>query len=401
MKKKLIYLAIVTALILSTLSACGKKNKEVSDAAEISQSAVEEDAASTNADTEEAVTEETAEDDMPEMSSEDEKQENEDDNLVHNADGTVNYLYYYSSVLTRLHYAITYPSDDLDYEDGEDWLYEISHYGSCSENLDEYGYCLKDISGDGIPELMFTDKDGMTVYNLYTLVDYKPSLVFDGYYRSRYAYMGDNHFGLFASGGAMYQTLGTYKLSENGQELITEDYYFTCEGASRDEMESYHNTIGESDKDKSDLIYNDDFYDIWNHTEAKIKSIGNIVPFSANTLEIAFKEDNPGKKIVANYAADATEYAQTVIIYDNNGMSDVELIGLNYVDITDNGNLVLSMNYIYNMGNTNGDEAIAVTITFGETIPLYGIQYKDSNGVIRKFAIEESGYDGSALVSEF
>jgi len=208
MKKRVIGLAIMMAVVISSLSACGKKNAEVSDATESAQSSVSENVASESSE-EVTVIEETAEDEMTEDSAETEEPEKEDDNLVHNADGTVNYLYYYSSVLTRLHYAITYPTDELEYEEGEDWLYEVSHYGTCGQNLERYGYCLKDISGDGIPELVFTDRAGMTVYNLYTLVDYKPYLVCDGYYKSKYAYMGENLFGLLATGGGMYQTLGT------------------------------------------------------------------------------------------------------------------------------------------------------------------------------------------------
>jgi len=166
-------------------------------------------------------------------------------------------------------------------------------------------------------------------------------------------------------------------------------------------MESYHNTIGESDKDKSELIDNDDFLDAWNQYEGKVKSLGSTVLFSEKTIEIAYEDDNPGKTITGNYTADTTEYAQTVIIYDDNGMSDVELLGLNYVDFSDNGNLVLDKYYIYNMGDTKGDEAIAVTLTFGETIPPYGVQYKDVNGVTRKFAVDVSGKDGSVYLWEF
>lgn len=35
------------------------------------------------------------------------------------------------------------------------------------------------------------------------------------------------------------------------------------------------------------------------------------------------------------------------------------------------------------------------------TIPCYGISYIDENGVVRYFAIEVSGMDGSVLLSEF
>jgi len=327
------------------------------------------------------------------------KSETED--LVLNADGTVNYLYYYSSVLSRVYSVITYPNDDYEYEEGQEWLSEVSHYANFSTNLENYGYCIKDLSGDGIPELILTDKAGMTVYNLYTLVDYKPYLVCNGYFKCWYAYLGGNTFGRFVQAGGMDQILGTYELSKDGRELIVKDYYFTCQGDSPKEMVSYHNTIGESDKEKSKLIDNDDFIMEWNRLEGEVTTLGDTIPYSEKTIEIAYLYDNPDKKISAEYVADDSEYAQSVILYDNNGMYDIELLGLEYVDYTDMGNMVLGTTYIQNLGDTTGDEAVSVKITFGETVPFYGVLYTDANGVRREFAIDISGKDGSVYLWEF
>lgn len=405
MKKKTIVLMLMMALIVSSLSACRKNDKSVPDMPSATETGSDEEKADTeteNNQTDESAIEddEVVQENTDDAESASSETNGEDKELVLNEDGTVNYLYYYGSVLSRVHYVMTYPFDDFDYKDGEDWLFEISNYENGVTNLKNNGYCLKDISGDGIPELILTDYAGKMVYNLYTLVDYEPYRVCDGYFRSRYAYMGDNKLEYYASGGAMYQTLAVYELSKNGQELIPVDYYFTGEGESPAEMVSYHNTTGENDKEKSEKIDNDEFNLKWHEYEEKITAL-DFTPYADKTIEVAFEDDNPGKTVVGRYTVDTTEYAQTVLVYDENGMSDIELLGLDYIDYTDKGNLALNMRYIYNMGETKGDEAIAVTMAFGETIPVCGIQYKDANGVLRKFAFDLSGQDGSVYVWEF
>lgn len=400
MKRKVLSLVLVMVIAISSLGACGKNEKIVIDPGETTISASTETTVSNETEINEPADEIVISTEST-NSAEEPTENAESDTLVRNPDGTVNYLYYYSSVLSRVHYVMTYSRDDFEYAEGEDWLYEITNYANGTTNLGNYGYCLDDISGDGIPELILTDKQGMTVYNLYTLVDYDPFLVCSGYFNCNYAYMGGNRFEQFVSAGGMYQTMGIYELSENGQELVTVDYYFTCESdTSREIKESYHNTTGESDKEKSELIDNDDFLLAWCQYEEQITPLSNVTLYSEKTIEIAYAEDNPGKTVSGKYVADITEYAQTVFIYDNNGMSDIELLGLTFLDYTDRG-FDFSINYIYNMGETTGDEGINVTITFGEIVPLFGIQYTDANGVLRKFAIDVSGEDGSVYLWEF
>ena len=46
------------------------------------------------------------------------------------------------------------------------------------------------------------------------------------------------------------------------------------------------------------------------------------------------------------------------------------------------------------------DTPVAVQLGFMGTIPNYGISYVDENGDLRRFALVQSGYDGSVLLDE-
>lgn len=46
------------------------------------------------------------------------------------------------------------------------------------------------------------------------------------------------------------------------------------------------------------------------------------------------------------------------------------------------------------------DTPVAVQLGFMGTIPNYGISYVDGGGNLRRFALVQSGYDGSVLLDE-
>ncbi len=46
------------------------------------------------------------------------------------------------------------------------------------------------------------------------------------------------------------------------------------------------------------------------------------------------------------------------------------------------------------------DTPIAVQLIFPGDLPAYGISYEDQHGILRRFAMEVSGEDGSLLLRE-
>ena len=113
------------------------------------------------------------------------------------------------------------------------------------ESLAKPGFCLKDLDGNGIPELMvglMTDDFfySRIIASLFTLEDGSPKLVFTSYTRSRYCLSSEGGFIYEGSGGAAYSDY--YCCSFNGSSLNI-DYgaysdgergFFYCEGGDRE-----------------------------------------------------------------------------------------------------------------------------------------------------------------------
>ena len=87
----------------------------------------------------------------------------------------------YGEILERFYTIISNPYEDYDDVPGEMGVSEVARNTGDSA-LDAIGYIIKDISGDGVPELMIGTQPeyGQMVNAVYTLVDGKPQFVFEG-----------------------------------------------------------------------------------------------------------------------------------------------------------------------------------------------------------------------------
>ncbi len=115
------------------------------------------------------------------------------------------------------------------------------------------GYCIKDISGDGIPELIIgkIDKEhpdrGSRILLLYTRVNGEAYHVLSGWARNRYYLLDDGLLYHEGSGGAQYSTRNISRLSENGTSLKKLEEYTTYihEGKTT-RFGSFHKTYDEN-----------------------------------------------------------------------------------------------------------------------------------------------------------
>lgn len=81
--------------------------------------------------------------------------------------------------------------------------------------LSKIGYCIEDISGDGIPELIIAEIDHSRIVLLYTSVDGEPKFVLRGWGRNRYYLLDDGLLYHEGSSGAKYSTRSVSQLSED------------------------------------------------------------------------------------------------------------------------------------------------------------------------------------------
>ena len=177
----------------------------------------------------------------------------------------------YTELLNKYYKFICSDDDGKLAMEGEIGVAEAVAGLSMSGALESVGYAINDLSGDGIPELVigeYSKEDtgfGTMIYALYTIADGEPVLVFEGWYRNCYRWMGENRFACQGSGGAMYSIFGTLELTEDGKELQWKDYYFTHEtDESFSEIGCYYNNTGISDVESSEKldISLEEFFDL-------------------------------------------------------------------------------------------------------------------------------------------
>lgn len=160
----------------------------------------------------------------------------------------------YDEILARFYEIISNPDEDYDDAPGEMGVLEVAR-GEGDNALDAIGYIITDISGDGVPELMI---GGMSEYKsgvnaVYTLVDRKPQLVLEGWYRNLYSYDGDGIFYNYCSNGAAESCMGTFAITRDGTSLECQSFYFTHADEDSGELQVYYNTIGSWDTEKSEV----------------------------------------------------------------------------------------------------------------------------------------------------
>lgn len=129
--------------------------------------------------------------------------------------------------------------------------------------LYQVGYAVRDITGDGVPELLIgLIKDGYgaasfgtTILAVYTSQTARPVCVLEGWARNHFLLMDGGRFLQEGSNGAMSSSFGEYTLSPDGRQLSCESFYFTAESPSDpSEIEVYYNTAGTFDPSQSERL---------------------------------------------------------------------------------------------------------------------------------------------------
>lgn len=298
-----------------------------------------------------------------------------------------------------------------------------SSYG---ENVYEnIGYCILDVSGDGVEELLIglpsdiQDEDyKYGILACYTIVAGEPQLVFEGWYRDMYWLIEPEQVYNRGSAGAAYSIIQTYRFSEDGTKLQPVEMYFTEPKEASydlDDMSYYYNTTGEWDSAVSEEITENDYIQMEREWDAQILFM-DFMPFSEytpvsvpavkqNTRVLAAYADD----ILVNYAdydtfdtEDGAHEEQVKVAFVGKGqVRDFKLLSLTLDDVTEDGAPIYGITEIFAAEQLPANHPLFVDMTFMGSIPNYGISYLDQDGVMRYFAVEMSGNDGSILLTEF
>ena len=147
----------------------------------------------------------------------------------------------------------------FDYFEG---LHGVNEYvfTGMADSLDDFGYAIRDISGDNVPELVIVAQSTGNVLALYTIIDNEPVLTFSGWIRSRNYYAGGSTFISDGSGGAMSNGTGLFSLSRDGRNKMYSEYYFTDVDSDSSQYSTYFNTTGIYGASKSQKLGGPEIY---------------------------------------------------------------------------------------------------------------------------------------------
>ena len=316
----------------------------------------------------------------------------------------------YSELVERFRTLVSDPFSQNSDKPGEMGVLEAAR--AAGDNaVYEMGYRIEDLSGDGIPELAVGERNGMT-NALYTLVDGKPELVFEGWYRSSYIYMGSGYFYYYGSNSASESGQGVFYLTKNGTGLECESFLFTGLNSDGD-LEVYHNETGSwnpAESEKADMTAED----FW-----ALDPPGDplpLTPFSGTDGASANESRVP---VSVRYLTEAGDLdCGWVTLYDgpdsccilfttDSRVTDFTLLDLSVEDFTETGAVIFSATPVELDEERDSlpsvmtpDTLVAVQLIFPGDLPAYGISYVDAGGDLRRFAIEVSGDDGSVLLEE-
>ena len=155
--------------------------------------------------------------------------------------------------------------------------------------LYQVGYAVRDITGDGVPELLVGLIDegegaasfGTTILAVYTPPKASPVCVLEGWARNHFLLMEGGRLLQEGSNGAMSSCFGEYTLSTDGRQLSCESFYFTAENPSDPgAIEVYYNTTGVFDPNQSEKLdmTSDAFLRLQTDMESEVRHV-NLMPF--------------------------------------------------------------------------------------------------------------------------
>lgn len=333
----------------------------------------------------------------------------------------------YKQVLNDLWLIVNGLAPEEFYPDGSMGVREASAvYGSGAPEC--IGFSLKDMTGDGTPELLVGTVDneepslGSNLYAVYTLTPDGPFCTLSGWDRNAY-YLAGNGFFYSGSGGAAYSVFGSYLLSGDGLYPICTDYYFTKEKDGDPEtIGYYHNTTGYWDTDVSEEMTADEYWQRYDEMSAEIVS-ASLIPFAKHdfTGEIPEKTVSSAPAAPAAvtvgirpaedqlqyypeyawFAAEDTPYAEEVLLTAENGsVKDVKVYALE-LHSADDENIYFACEELFALDELTVERPLALKVSFPGSIPLYGISYTGTDGETVWRSLNMSGKDGSYYLNIF
>lgn len=294
---------------------------------------------------------------------------------------------------------------------GETGIYELRMGTAPEDALWQVGYAFRDLSGDGIPELIIAQVDsqaeaisfGKQILAIYSSIQGTPHLLLEGWARNRYCLLSDGSLLNQGSGGAAYSCLGLFRLDTEGTQLECLDFFFTWE--EDDQIVTYHNTDGTWDvsHEGNEPVE----LDFWRMNEI-LESDAQLLALTAFWFyeqeehpSILWAQWNTVEELENCIVLSDEEYSTQIALCAYEGpVTDVQLLSLELEEVSQEGTVRFKQTVLETVPTLEPGKALTVQLAFGCSIPNFGVRYTDDTGATRTFSIMQSGMDGSLLMTE-
>ena len=101
------------------------------------------------------------------------------------------------------------------------------------------------------------------------------------------------------------------------------------------------------------------------------------------------------------YVADAENQQIRLVLTTDAVITNVKVLGLEIKEVDNTGKPFFSEAVLYTQGKLTPKRPLVLNLTFLGDIPNYGVSYIEENGSVKRYAIGQSGEDGSLLLTEY
>lgn len=298
-------------------------------------------------------------------------------------------------------------------QQGMTGIYELRDRMGYVDALNMLGYTLQDINNDKVPELIFAILDnekqgkgyyGKDIYAIYTFVDGKIKFVDEGWARSNIKLLANNMLLTCGNSSNTDYVLVLEDLLPNGNKRCVDMYFTRSKSNNEPGLDVYRNDVGRADvavSQKTNMTA-DDFFDMG--TEMSGDSVKlELLPLKEykqrgfKGLAMQYLECM-GVHELQDAKFDLSKYEQVSV---PNPFKGADVIFRSTKNLEEFRLLELaSGKSVYSKDLLMADEKLVLHLESLETIPKNGISFKDDAGRERRFAILQSGKDGSIYLQE-
>lgn len=298
-------------------------------------------------------------------------------------------------------------------QQGMTGIYELRDHMGYVDALNMLGYTLQDINNDKVPELIFAILDnekqgkgyyGKDIYAIYTFVDGKIKFVDEGWARSNIKLLANNMLLTRGNSSNTDYVLALKDLLPNGNKRCIDMYFTRSKSNNEPGLDVYRNNVGRDDvavSQKTNMTA-DDFFDMG--TEMAGDSVKlELLPLKEykqrgfKGLAMQYLECM-GVHELQDAKFNLSKYEQVSV---HNPFKGADVIFRSTKNLEEFRLLELaSGKSVYSKDLLMADEKLVLHLESLETIPKNGISFKDDAGRERRFAILQSGKDGSIYLQE-